>query len=179
MADASAGMPRPLVLGIGTDSRTDDGVGLDVAEALARDPGIDADIRAWPGELTTLLGLFRDRQLVVLVDAVRSAAPGGTVLRWELGDGPVFPSVPAVSTHDLSLATVLELGRTLGQLPRRLIVYGVAVDEVGTGTGRTPAVRAAIEVARSRITAELADHAASAARPPSLSNHPLPVGRDA
>lgn len=179
MADASSSSPRPLVLGIGTDSRTDDGVGLDIAEALDGDPGIDADIRAWPGELTGLLGLFRDRELVVLVDAVRTEAPGGTVLRWELGDGPSFPSVPAVSTHGLSLATVLELGRTLGQLPRRLIVYGVAIDEIGTGTGRTPAVRAAVEIVRSRILAELTDHAASAARPPSSSGRPVPVGRDA
>lgn len=149
-------LPRPpLVVGVGTDERADDGVGLDVARALAREGADGAEVIAWPGELTGLLDLFAGRPLVVVVDAVRSGAAGGTVHRWEVARGGLFPPSAAVSTHGLSLASVLELGRALDRLPERLVVYGVEAETVAAGTDRSEAVRRAVDLVRGQIVREL------------------------
>ena len=152
---AEAGRARPLVIGIGADDRSDDGAGLDVARALARDPSLEGDVRAWPGELTGLLDVWKDRGRVLLVDAVRSGAPPGTVHRWEIGPQRPFALPRTWSTHGFSLAAVLELARTLGELPPSVVVYGIEAAEVGVGSTRSPDVaRAVVELARS-LTAEL------------------------
>ncbi len=151
----------PLVIGVGRDERGDDGVGLDVARALAESVS-GAEVVVWTGELTALLELFEGRPLVIVVDAVRSGAPSGTVHRWELAGGQPFPLPRTVSTHGLSLASVLDLGRSLGRLSERLVVYGVEVGQLGEGSGRSAAVQEAIAIVLERVGREV-----GAAGPPS------------
>lgn len=146
---------RSLVIGLGTDERSDDGVGLDVARSLAHQGSCPAEVRAWPGELTGLVELWRGRANVVVVDAVRSGRPAGTVHRWEVRGPGTFPRSAPVSTHGLSLAEVVELARVLGSLPDRLVVYGVELGELGPGTGRSPAVAAAARRVSATILREL------------------------
>lgn len=146
---------RPLVVGVGNDDRGDDGVGLDVARSLLSRNGLEADVRLWPGELTGLFELWRDRTQVVVVDAVRSGAPSGTIHRVDVGAGRPLPLPAAFSTHGLSLGSVVELGRTLGVLPPRLVLYGVEAGDVAVGGRRSTAVAQAVEEVSARIFEEL------------------------
>jgi hydrogenase maturation protease len=146
---------RPLVAGLGNDERSDDGVGLDVARALQRRPWIPADVIEGPSDLTRLLDEFPYRSRVILVDAVRSGAPAGTIHRWGRDAAAALPASTAISTHGLDVPALLRLAVHLGRSPTDLTLFGVEARETGPGRNRTQPVRDAVGVVCDRIEAEI------------------------
>lgn len=136
-----------LVVGLGNALRGDDAAGLEVAARLAGDPPHDCTVRAFEGEPIGLLDAWAGAAGVVVVDAVRSGAPAGTIHRIAAvaGDGP--PAVPdaPTSSHAVGLGEVLALAHELGRLPPVLVVLGVAGDCFDTGAPLSDAVAAALE----------------------------------
>jgi hydrogenase maturation protease len=58
-------------------------------------------------------------------------------------------------THAFSVAEVVEMARTLGHLPQRLIVYGIEGKDFESGLGLSPDIETAAEEAAFRVKAEL------------------------
>ncbi|MFP5364517.1 MAG: hydrogenase maturation protease, partial [Thermoleophilia bacterium] len=106
-----------LVLGIGNDWRGDDAAGLEVARRL-RAAGVRAAGSA--GDPSGLLDAWDGEREVILVDAVRSGAAPGTLHRLDARARPLPARLFRGSTHHLSVADAVELGRALGRLPERL-----------------------------------------------------------
>jgi hydrogenase maturation protease len=126
------------VIGLGNEWRSDDGVGLEVARRLGG--------RELAGEPLGLVAAFDGQEEVVLVDAVSSGAAAGTIFRFEAGAEPLPTRLfGASSTHALGLAEAVELARSLGRLPRRVLVYGIEGESFAFGTGLSPAVAAAAD----------------------------------
>lgn len=151
-------MPSPpLVIGIGTEERGDDGAGLVAARALrGRVPG-RARIVESHGDAAELLELFRGSDSVWLIDAVRSGRAAGTVLRLVVGESSL-PSVGSpTSTHAFSVAQAVGLGAAFGELPKRLILYGVEAGSFAPGIGLSDAVRRGVDEIVLRLAGELAD----------------------
>jgi hydrogenase maturation protease len=126
MADESRGKPsRPLVIGFGNRWRGDDAVGPLVAERLGRAGYDTIEIEA---DGTLLIEAWAGREWAVVVDAMASGAPPGTVRRFD-GAEALAESLPRgsfrSSTHLIGLADAVELARALGRLPGRLTVFGV------------------------------------------------------
>ena len=48
------------------------------------------------------------------------------------------------STHALGVAEAIELGRALGRLPRRLLVFGIEGGSFDAGAGLSPEVERAV-----------------------------------
>jgi len=134
------------VIGIGNAFRTDDAVGLYVAEQV-RSRGLEgvsvvegipdgyALIDAWAGA---------DRAYVV--DCASSGAAPGTTYRFDA----VRESIPAelfsgLSTHSIAVTDAIDLARTLGRLPAELVVYGIEGENVSAGHGLTSAVQASAD----------------------------------
>ncbi len=159
---------RAVVVGMGNDYRRDDGVGPVVARLVAArlehggHPGVDV-IAGVPDPLD-LLGRWDAADVVVVVDAVRSGAPGGTVSVIELSGtattarpataGP--PGSRATSTHGIGIVTALRLARAIGQAPERVVMVAVEGDEFGRGEGLGPAVSAAVPEVVGRVLALVA-----------------------
>lgn len=130
------------VLGIGNRLRRDDGVGPWVVEALrGRLP--DADLRVPGDNGFALLEALSGTDAALVVDAVQSDAAPGTVRRFDAAAGPLPQDALRCSTHALGVAEAVELARALGELPRRLTVYGIEGADFSTGEGLSPAVAAA------------------------------------
>ena len=133
-----------LVVGLGNEHRGDDGVGPAVARRLRGLRRAGVAVVETSGDAATLIDLWDGRDLVVVVDAVRTGSPVGTVFRRESEDvRPVF-DLPATSTHGVSLGEAFELGRALGRLPRRLVLYGVEAGDLRVGQPMSPSVARAI-----------------------------------
>jgi hydrogenase maturation protease len=105
-----------------------------------------------------LLGVWNNAALVVVVDALNSGAPVGTVQVLEVDVAGVSPfeldAEPVAglaSTHGIGLAGVLRLARALGQAPRRLVVVGVEGERFDLGTGLSASVESATSEAVRRI----------------------------
>ena len=150
-------MTRPRVLGVGNRLRRDDGVGPWVAGELARRVGGGVDVRQLAGDGFSLLDAFGGAHQVLLVDAVQSGAPPGTVHRLDAAAGPLPAAVLRCSTHLLGVAEAVELARALGDLPRQLTVYGIEGADFSTGEGLSPAVTAAAAALVETLAEQLAD----------------------
>jgi hydrogenase maturation protease len=145
-----------LVVGIGTE-RGDDAAGLLAARRL-RTAGTPAAVAELAGDLTALLELWQPDDRVAVVDAVRTGAAPGTVHVLDATTRPLPATMSTASTHALSLADAVELGRALGRLPARIVVYGIEGACWADGTQPTAAVTAAVD----RVTALLLTATAAA-----------------
>lgn len=126
------------VIGFGNEWRSDDAVGLEVARRLGG--------QTLAGEPIGLLDALDGEDEVVLVDAVFSGAPAGTVHEFDASSEPLPATLfGASSTHALGLAEAVELARSLGRLPRRVLVYGVEGRSFAFGKGLSREVAAAAD----------------------------------
>jgi hydrogenase maturation protease len=143
-----------VVIGIGNPYRRDDGVGPAVAVrvAAALGPGDYRHVRVYEhdGEPAGVLQRWDGAQMAVVVDAVRTGAPVGTVHRIAVGDARHTPAT-AGSTHGLGVGDAIALARAVGRLPPTLLVYGIEAGDTGDGVGLDDPVAAAAE----RVAAEI------------------------
>jgi hydrogenase maturation protease len=153
--DRAAHVWKTLVIGMGNDLRGDDGCGREVARRLRDMPDLPAQIVDVEGEPTELLDLWTGVHYAIVIDAVRSGNVPGNVLREELGRADRLVPTGVPSTHGFSLADAFELGATLGQLPHRLVLYGIEGGRFGTGEPMTPEVEAAIDAVVPRVADEI------------------------
>jgi hydrogenase maturation protease len=126
-----------LVIGVGNELRGDDGAGIEVVRRL-RGPAaaVGIEVREAPGEPTALLDLWQGADRVIVVDAMRSGAPPGTVLRFDASGKPLPAHLRrSPSTHAVALEEAIELGRALRRLPERLIVIAVEGRTFAAGSG--------------------------------------------
>jgi hydrogenase maturation protease len=115
------------VVGIGSPFG-DDAAGLEAARALAEAPpaGCEVLVEDRPGVL--LVDLVASAEAAIVIDAVRSGAPPGTVHDLPLAGVRGFDA-RVVSSHDLGVGAALALAQELGRMPARGRFIGV---EAGT-----------------------------------------------
>ena len=142
-----------LVIGIGNSFRRDDGVGLAVADEIAKRGLSGVRVVTAIGEPGAILDAWSGAELAVVVDAATGeGSTPGRIRRWTPGD--VVGSA-VVSSHALGLPQTYALGEALGQIPDRLVVFSVDVADIGQGPGLTSAVEAAVPEVVDAILAEL------------------------
>ena len=142
-----------LLLGIGNRDRSDDGVGPVVVESAT---GIAAGVTCLTldGEPSRIVEAWREADLAVVVDAVRTGAAPGTLHQFvpdQLPDG----LTAAVSSHGSGLQEAIAMGRLLDRLPTRLLVIGVEAADVSHGQQLSAPVLASVAKARELALAEL------------------------
>jgi len=140
-----------LIIGCGNRERSDDGAGILVAERL-RELGVEADARI--GEAGDLIEAWKGVDDVIVVDAVVTGAPVGTVHAWD-GRQPLSSVSPTDSTHGLGVAEAINLAHVLDRLPTRLRVYGIEGRRFELGAEISPEVQGAIEEVARKIMAEV------------------------
>lgn len=138
---------KTLILGLGNPLITDDSIGLRVAaEVKSRLANrIDVEVAEdFCGGLR-LMERMEGYDRAIIVDAILSGAPAGTIHRLRPGD---MPTQKSTSSHDVNLTTALALGRQAGlHLPREEDIALVAIEAVEVHTFSdqcTPDVAAAL-----------------------------------
>jgi len=147
-----------VVIGVGNPYRGDDAVGPAVADILPRQDYPSIRVCSLMPDATSLLDSWQGADLCIVVDCVVSGSREGTVHRIDgLADGIPERFLSSTSTHTLSMAQGLELGRALGRLPHRLIIYGIEGVQFSYGTPMSPAVRDAADRVAAAIIKEIED----------------------
>jgi hydrogenase maturation protease len=139
------------IIGIGNRDRGDDGVGLFVAERL-REFGLPAI--AYEGDPLALAHLWGPDDHVLLIDAVLTGAPPGT-LHFSNASEISLSRTPPASSHGFDVAQGIELARILGRLPASLRVCGIEAECLDMKVGLTPRVREAAAIAIEQILRDL------------------------
>jgi hydrogenase maturation protease len=138
---------RTLVVGVGNAFRGDDAAGLEVARRVGG--------HEFEGEPVALIDWWSGCDRLVVVDAMQSGAPAGTVRRVAAHDEPLPPELARPSTHLLGVADALELARVLGRLPEQVDVWAIEGESFDAGASLSPAVAAAVEDVAAAIRDEL------------------------
>lgn len=144
-------MTRLLVVGVGNAWRSDDGAGSAVARLLAGDPRV----LAYGGEPVGLIETWGGADEVLLVDAVSSGAPPGTVHRIDALAAALPTTLGRGSTHAFGVQETIELARVLGRLPPRLELYAIEGERFIAGEELSPAVERAVEDVARELRARL------------------------
>ncbi len=128
-------LTRPLlILGVGNQFRSDDGIGPAAADALhERLPTVAVEV--CDGQGVDLLVRWTLADTVILIDAMRSGAEPGTVRRFVVPPDTIPVECRLASTHGFGPAEAIALGAALDQLPRRLILYAVEGATYAEGMG--------------------------------------------
>lgn len=148
-----------VVIGVGQSLRGDDGVGLVVVEEwterfveTAQNKFIRVELCSLPG--LGLLDVLSGNQMAILVDAVWGGAgiEPGSLLVINPQELESFSS-QAGSAHGWGVAETLKLAETLKRedLPKRIMILGIAVNHVEIGTEMSAEVKFAIPAAVEKL----------------------------
>jgi hydrogenase maturation protease len=140
-----------LIIGCGNAQRGDDAAGLMAANRL-RLLGVSAQICC--GEPSELIEMWKDADDVIVIDAVITGAPPGSLHVWD-ARRPLKLSKSLGFTHGLGPAEAIELSRTLGSLPGNIRVFGIEGRNFALGSQVSPAVAKGIERVIQEIAHEL------------------------
>ncbi|WP_134704422.1 hydrogenase maturation protease [Ammoniphilus sp. YIM 78166] len=96
-----------LVLGLGNRLMMDDGVGVDIVEALMAEDPIDSRVEYLVGEtdLDYCLDAIENRKFVIIIDAVLTGLQPGEVSVLSLSE--MAPNKPGLSLHHLHFLYLL------------------------------------------------------------------------
>ncbi len=122
-----------LILGCGNRERSDDAAGLLVPGCRPVQNPLDL-MEEWQGH-----------DDVVVVDAVVSGAPPGTIIEWDAISCPLRAVEFRCSTHGFGVAEAVELARALGRLPAKLTIFGIEGRDFTPGGAPSVEVLEAVE----------------------------------
>lgn len=143
-AEMTESKPAVVVAGIGNLLRGDDGVGPLIAHRLQDVLPQSVMILVGLDDPLELIELWDGAEMAIVVDAVVSGAPPGTV--HVLDDVDDLPAMfHRLSTHLFSVAQVIELGRVMDRTARKIVVIGIEAGSMDPGqVTLSPAVSAAV-----------------------------------
>jgi len=142
----------PLIIGIGNEYRRDDAVGLIVARRLKERLADSAIVLEQSGDGAALMEAWRGAEAVIIIDATMSGEAPGTIHRFDASAQPIPKSSFRCSTHAFGVAEAIDLARALGNIPQRLMVYGIEGKNFAAGVGLSAEVeKAAGEAARQAL----------------------------
>lgn len=133
------------IIGLGNEFRGDDAVGLLAVRRIRGSVGNCAEVVEAGTAGVELLELMKGAPAVLLIDAARSGQAPGTIHRLDASAGPIVPHLFPRSTHAVGVAEAVELARTLGVLPPKVIVYGIEAGNTEVGHSLSPQVGHALD----------------------------------
>lgn len=145
-----------LIIGIGNELRGDDGIGRFIARTIAKEKIKGTQVVEGAGIFSSLIEVLKGYNQVWLIDAVSSCKRPGNVYRFDASDSPLPKDLfNNLSTHSLGLAETIEMARVLGQLPKRVIVYGIEGESFDKGAGLSQSAQKACEEVVKRLIEDL------------------------
>lgn len=133
------------IIGLGNELRGDDAVGLLAARRLRQAVGHRAEVIEAEMAGLDLIELMKGGRLAILIDAVWSGGSPGIIHRLDASNSQIGVQMRSHSSHALGLSDALELARTMGVLPARVIVYGIEADDMEAGRMLSSSVAKALD----------------------------------
>ena len=154
-----------LVLGIGNILMCDEGIGVHVVRTLERQcpPPPGAAVLDGGTSGMDLLDTVADRDHLIIVDAVRTGDPPGTVVLLRDAQVPAFFRTK-ISPHQLGVSDLLAALALMGRSPVRLTLIGVVPASLDTGLTLSATVAARLPRLVALTAAEVADAVTPPAR---------------
>lgn len=132
---------RVLILGLGNVLLTDDGLGTAALARLERDYVIPPEVLLVDGGTLglALLGLIAEAEHAILVDAVRTEAAPGTLVRLD-GAAVVDAVRDRLSPHQVGVSDLLEAARLIERYPASITLLGLVPEQIDLALERSSAI---------------------------------------
>ena len=145
-----------LVLGIGNVLLTDEGIGVRALNELERRYTFPENVELLDGGTAgiELLRHIRNRDYLIIIDAMKFHQEPGTVTRVEGNDVPAAFRT-RLSPHQLGLSDLLAAAMLTDELPPNLVLFGVEPENLDIGLDLTDTVEASVEKLTGAIIEEL------------------------
>ena len=145
-----------LVLGIGNVLLTDEGIGVRALNELERRYTFPENVELLDGGTAgiELLRHIRNRDYLIIIDAMKFNQEPGTVTRVEGNDVPAAFRT-RISPHQLGLSDLLAAAMLTDELPPNLVLFGVEPENLDIGLDLTDTVEASVEKLTGAIIDEL------------------------
>ena len=148
-------MSELAIVGIGNPFRGDDGAGWTVIEKLEKKIHPSIRLMKARGEISELIDILSRFSNIYFIDACKSRDAIGTWRRIDVKSDPLLFDNPQTSTHGLSIKEAIELAKTRGAFPSKLILYAISGENYQMSETLSPEVaKAAAEVAEKILTEE-------------------------
>lgn len=148
---------RIVVLGVGNIIMGDEGVGVRCIERIDAAGLLPPGVVTIDGGTSTneLLGEIEGVDLLVIVDAVATGEPAGTLVRLE---GDRIPSAFSnkLSPHQHGINDLLATLTFLGRAPGRVVLHGVTPHRLALGMELSPEIEAVVPQLIENVVAEVA-----------------------
>lgn len=132
-----------IIIGVGNAFRSDDGVGIVIAQKLKAKNIDGIEVIEESGEGVSLMNSWENFDHVIIVDAVSSGEKAGTIYYLDAINKEIPKSFFNYSTHAFSVAESIELSRVLGNLPQKLFIYGIEGKDFSAGQTLSPEIEEA------------------------------------
>ena len=145
-----------LVLGLGNVLLGDDGLGAAAVARLERNYRIPPGVQLEDGGTLgmALLGLLAESERVILVDAVRTDSPPGTLVR--IDGAEVMDAVrDRLSPHQVGVADLLDAARLIDRYPASVTLLGLVPESIDLSIARSGAVDAQIDALVTAVVHEV------------------------
>lgn len=146
-----------LVLGLGNVLLGDDGVGSAAIVRLVDDYQAPPDVRVLDGGTLglSLLPYLQEADTVILLDAIRTDAPPGSLVRLDGDD--VAPAVATrLSPHQIGVSDLLDGARWIDRYPSRLVLLGIVPETIELAVGLSAEVARALPALVEQVVGEAA-----------------------
>ena len=142
---------KPIrILGVGNIFAGDDAIGAQIGGKLEFNRSELVEVVEAGLSGLHLLDLMEGAEAVILIDAIFSGRPPGTIHRLEIPRDLAVLDTRAwnsqyPSTHSFGLGESLTIGATLRTLPPTVVVFGIEVRHTTFGENLSPEVHQATE----------------------------------
>jgi len=134
-------MGKNLILGVGNLLLTDEGIGIHAVRKLLEMNGLPEDLEIVDGGSAglDLLYYLEGVDRLVIVDAVETGGPPGTIVRLAGDKIPAYMALK-ISPHEITLPDFLAAAKLRDLYPKEVIVWGMQPQSLDVGVELSPAL---------------------------------------
>lgn len=124
---------RTIVLGVGNELLSDEGVGVHVVHELQK-RNLPPEIEVMEGGTDGfgLLHIITDADRLIVIDSLKGGSEPGTIYKFNIEDAPSTSDLFKTSVHQIGILEVINLSDLIGKTPETTVI-GVEPKSVSTG----------------------------------------------
>lgn len=133
-----------IVLGVGNELLSDEGVGVHTVKELSRKK-LPPEVEVIDGGTDgfSLINIIVEADRLILIDCVKGGSKPGTIYKFNIKDAPSCSDKFKTSVHQISILEVINLSGLIGKIPETTVI-GVEPQSISTGMELSQQVKAKI-----------------------------------
>ena len=146
-----------VVVGVGNELLSDEGLGVHVAKALQK-MDIPPEIEVVEGGTDgfALMPIIMETDLLYLIDSIKGGSEPGTIYKFNIKNAPACMDLYKTSVHQIGILEVIRLTSLVGKSPETTII-GMEPKSISLGMDLSPEIKAKIPRIIDLVLKELND----------------------